>query len=172
MAAPLTQYLGSIDDSYNYGTTVAEIQSFQVLQPCIISGVSFYGTKGNLSSGSTFTVNIRDSTYNGTILKTQTFNTSILPAFVDPPVAFVNLDFTTGFIITDPTKTYFLEIVCNNGSATDEIRWSLDNTSPAYAGGTKWNSLGVQDTAKDHNFSINGIYLPTVGFFALSGHER
>ena len=156
--AILTQYDGSMDDTANFGTSVWDLQSFKIPSSSSITGISFKGSKGVSSSGTTFTVNIRQDTYNGTIIGGETFNTSTLPAYTASP-SFVDITFTTPFDITDSSKTYFLEIKPNNGSTSDELRWSQDTTSPTYADGNRWNSSGANSTTIDKNFKINGTVI-------------
>lgn len=153
--ATLTEYDGSIDDTNNFGTGLWELQSFKIPNPASITGISFKGSRGNSPSGTTYTINVRSDTYNGTIVGGETFNLSTLPAYTATP-GFVDVTFTTPFNIVDETKTYFLEIKPNDGSVNDEIRWSIDTTSPSYADGNRWTSGGTDSTTIDHNFKIYG----------------
>jgi len=152
--AILTEFDGSVDDTTNFGTSASEIQSFKVAADSLITGFEFKGTKGVSSSGSTFTVNIRTGTYNGTIVMSETFNTSVLPAYTASP-SFEVFTFSYSFRIPGGATQFFLEIVADNGHATDELRWSMD-TSGSYADGNRWTGSGTNSTGYDHNFKVAG----------------
>lgn len=156
--AYLTSYEGSNNDYENGGTGVYRAQSFQVQNGATITGCSFWGSKGSLSSG-TFKF-ILVSTLGGSELATTgSINSSTLTAHGSPDWNAVT--FTTPYDVAANT-TYYIVLVSLTGSATDEVRWSLDNTSPTYSYGTRWGSNNnitwTEYNTTDYSFRISGSY--------------
>lgn len=156
--AVLTNYEGSNDDYENIGTSdnYRRAQAFQLALASTVTSVSFWGSKGNGASG-TFEVRITSgASPDSTVIYTETFNTSSLSAFGSP--AWNELTLATPQNLSAST-TYYLEIHPLTGSATDEVRWSRDTTSPTYSSGSNWSkSTGswVEVTGSDENFRISG----------------
>lgn len=159
--AILTNYEGSNDDFENTGTGYYCAQGFKIPSNATCTGVSIYGSRGNaggVGASGTFSVSI----YSGadpsaTLVKTETFNTSVLHAYDGTPY-WNDINFTTGVSLVAGTQ-YYLRIIPLTGSSNDEVRWSTDTTSPTYADGAFWSSNGgawTQNTSRDKNFRING----------------
>ena len=133
MATNLILYDGAVGDTQNFGSsTVGFLQSFLFSAPALVTGFRMKGSRGISWAGGTMTVKIRQDTYNGTVLYSETFNTSILPAYTASPTM-QTIAFTTPTFIPDSSKTYFLEIKVVTGNINDEARWSADIASPTYA---------------------------------------
>lgn len=156
--AVLTNYEGSNDDYENIGTgdVYRRAQSFQLALASTVSSVSFWGSKGNGATG-TFEIRITTGAApDASVIYTETFNTSVLSAYGSP--AWNELTLTTPQNLSAST-TYYLEIHPLTGSATDEIRWAKDTTSPSYASGACWQKntgSWVENTSLDENFRISG----------------
>ena len=143
-------YEGSNDDYENFGTSGAAGQGFKVPADTSLSRVAFYGSKGISSSGTTFTVEIRTGSITGSVVATQTFNTSVLTAYGLP--AWNKLTLTTPVSLSAGIQ-YFLRWIANNGSSNDELRWSIDTTIPTYADGNEW--IGTTEyTTRDRSFRL------------------
>lgn len=169
----LTNYEGSNDDYENGGTNANRAQSFQFqTNNATISGISLYGSKGSLSSG-TFKFVLRSGSASGTeVASTGTITTSNLSSYGSP--AWNTMTFTTPYSALKDT-TYWLVLICLTGSTSDEVRWSTDTTSPSYSYGSRYYATSgdtgwTQDTTRDYNFAIYGtpVSEDTVkGFFAM-----
>jgi len=157
--ATLTAYDTSYsrDDYENMGTGAEYIQSFQLSAVGTATAVEINGSRGNAASG-TFKVEIRTAYNSGVIATTGTLTTtSALPAFNSGGVdTFTSLSLTVGVELTAGV-TYFMAVTALTGSASDEIRWNTDTTSPSYSGGSVINpSTGATDTTRDKVFRVTG----------------
>jgi hypothetical protein len=160
--ATLTSYEGSNNDLENQGTTGPRAQGFQVPSNSTCTGCSIYGSRGNGATG-TFSASVYSGAApDSTLVYTETFNTSVLHVFDNTPY-WNDITFASSFSLVAGTQ-YYLRIIPLTGSAIDEVRWSLDNTSPAYTDGARWLSSGgvwAQDTSIDENFRIYGTVSAT-----------
>lgn len=169
--AILTNYEGSNNDFENIGTTSGKAiaQGFKVASNATCTSVSIYGSRGNGATG-TFAVEVYSGvTPSSTLIKTETFNTSILTAYTGSPF-WDEITFTTSFPLVVGTQ-YYLIIRPVTGSTGDEVRWSSDNTSPTYSDGARWSfntGSWVEVVGTDENFRINGLTAPTVTTQAVS----
>jgi hypothetical protein len=154
--ALLTYYSGSNDDFENNGTTSATAgQSFQVDSNGTCSHVAIYGARGNTASG-TFKVELKTGSPTGTVIATTgtLTTTSTLTLFANGPM-WNWLALTTPVALTTGT-TYYMVATSLTGSTNDEIRWSVDNTSPSYANGTYYDG-STADSGKDRSFGISTL---------------
>lgn len=149
----LTQYDGSVDDSWNFGTTASEAQGFQVPSATNCTGFEIRGSRGNSASGTTFTIEVRSgaSPTSGTLVYSEQFDLTEIPAYTASPT-FYSLKFATPVALAAGTQ-YYLRQIADGGSASDELRWSVDTTSPSYASGAQWSGA-TENTGRDHNFRI------------------
>ena len=154
-----TSYAGSNDDYENIGTgaTYHRAQGFKVPSNITCTGAMLYGSAGSGASG-TFSLSIYSGTNPGdTLVYTETYTTlSVLSAYGSP--IWNSIKFTTPPSLTSGTQ-YYLRVIPLTGSATDEVRWSNDTTSPSYSDGAMWSipaGSWVEDTGKDKNFAIRG----------------
>jgi hypothetical protein len=160
--ATLTGNDGSVDDTFNYGVNQKAAQDFKIAAGATITGFSIKGSKGNTTPCTNFTAEIYEGgtdPTNGTLKKTQSFSSTSLGAYTGSPT-FHDFSFTTDTgALTGGSTVYWLVISPTGGSGTDTIRWSLDNTSPAYADGNTWYNFGSwvnAGTGFDQNFAIYG----------------
>lgn len=167
--AILTNYEGSNDDLDNRGTNGGNAQGFQVPSNSTCTSITLYGSRGVGATG-TFALQIYSGTIDGTQVKTETFNTSVLTAYDGSP-HWDEITWTASVALTAGTQ-YFLRIVPQTGSATDEIRSSVDTTSPSYSNGARWylaSSVWTEQSGVDMNFRVNGSVdaAATGNFFQL-----
>lgn len=156
--AVVTKYEGSNDDYENSGTNGTAGQSVTPMGDCSSTGVDIYGSRGNGATG-TFKIELKTGSVTGTVVATTgTLNTSQLTAYGSP--AWNRFDWQTPVTLAAGT-TYYIVMTALSGSATDEFRWSVDTTSPAYAGGTSWNGT-TQGTGRDRNFRLLGTFTGTL----------
>jgi hypothetical protein len=158
--ATLTDYDGGVSDTNNFGTTQQyRAQGFQIPANASCTGFGIRGTKGTALSATDFVVEIRSgSDPDDTLVKTETFDISLLPDFENPPF-FTYLNWTTPVDLVTGTQ-YYLKLQVGTGAsdAGDELRWSSDDTSPTYSDGTAWvGPSSTQQSGKDQNFAIFGI---------------
>jgi hypothetical protein len=162
--AVLTSYEGSNNDYENGGTGGYRAQSFQIQNNANISGVSIYGSKGNGATG-TFKIILVSTLGGAELATTGTLNTSTLTTYGLPDWNAVT--FSTPYSATKDT-TYYLVVRPLSGSVSDEVRLSLDNTSPSYSYGSKWDSTDnvtwAETSGSDYNFRVSG----TVSDISLS----
>jgi hypothetical protein len=148
-----TSYEGSNDDFENNGTGATAGQSFQVSSSYSITSVSIYGSRGNSSSG-TFKIEIKTGSPTGTVVATTgTLSSSTLSAYSGTPSW--NQISLIGSVTLTPGITYYLVATSVTGSSNDEIRWSVDATTPSYTGGSYYSGT-TADTARDRSFRISG----------------
>jgi len=161
-----TQYDGSMNDTSNFGTNANEYgQTFEVQEDIVMCGFSMKGSAGVSRSGGAgnMTLRIREGSVTGTIVYSQALSSSSFPAYTASPSFFdVILDATVDLTAN---TLYYISIEVNSGNANDEMRWSVDNTSPTYSYGSLWIN-GTQYSATDTNFKIYGA---PVAVFAISG---
>ena len=164
-----TSYEGSNDDYENNGSTATAGQSFQIQTNAFITGISIYGSRGNLQSG-TFKVEIKDTSTTGTVLATTgTLTTSTALSVYGSP-AWNDLTLSSGVLLAKDT-TYYLVLTTLTGSASDEVRWSTDTTSPSYAYGQYWSGA-TGTSGKDRNFRIYTTYNTTTkAYYPLNGNS-
>ncbi len=159
--AIITNYEGSNDDYMNIGTAAAVAQGFQVTGDYTVTSISIFGGRGAASSG-TFLLEICSGAKDSAALTSQTVTTSTLTAFGS--AAWNEITLITPIDVVSGIQ-YFLRIDPQTGSASDEIRWSTDSTSPSYSNGTQWilspkPSTWTEYTSRDGLFRIDGI--PTI----------
>lgn len=156
--ATLTEYDGSMDDTYNLGTSQSQAQSFKIAASSVITWFAFRGSKWISPSWTTWKAEIIEwwaNPWAGTVVKEETFNSSALPVYTESPT-FQSFTFATPTsTLTWWTTVYYLRITALNWSANDDIRWSADNTSPSYTDWSLWN-WNTEVNTKDHNFKIFG----------------
>jgi hypothetical protein len=163
----LTSYEGSNDDFENMGTGAYVGQSFQIPDNSPVVAVSIYGARGNASSG-TFKVEILSGNIaTGTVLTTTGTLTSSSALTTYAGGAQWNQFAVTTVNLSSGT-TYFLKLTALSGSANDEVRWSVDTTSPSYAGGSSYNGA-TANTSRDRNFRVSG---PIASTIYLKGRPR
>jgi len=148
-----TEYAGSNDNYENTGTTTngANVgQSFQIPSDASVYACAIWGSRGNAASG-TFKIELLSGSYAGTVIATTgtLTTTSVLSAYGSP--AWNAISFTAPVALSGAT-TYYLKLTVISGSATDEIRWSEDTTSPSYAYGTGYTNGSA--TSSDRSFII------------------
>lgn len=154
--AILTNYEGSNDDFENDGTSAYHAQGFKVPSNSTCTSVSISGSRGNASSG-TFAAEVYSgASPSDTLVKTETFNSTVLSAY-DANPHWDEITFTSSFSLVAGTQ-YYLIIRPVTGSVNDEVRWSTDTTSPTYPDGTAWSFAGSwsQQSTRCKNFRING----------------
>lgn len=153
--AVLTNYAGSRDDYSNFGTSTTYSQSFQLTTASQVTAVQFNGSRGAGSSG-TFKMELKSGSPTGTVLATTgTLNSTVLPAYNAGGVDSLNSFTLVTPVLLAISTTYFLVVTPLTGSAADELRWNLDNTSPSYTTGNFYTaSTSVPGT--DTLFSIDG----------------
>lgn len=154
--ATLAEYVGSRDDYENMGTGAINAQSFQVTSNGTATAVEINGSKGNSASG-TFKIEIRSTSPTGTVLGTTgtiTTSSSSLAAFNAGGVdMFTSFSLTAGASLTTGV-TYYFVLTALSGSASDEVRWNCDTTSPSYAGGSVVDASGTPSTGRDKLFRV------------------
>lgn len=149
--AYLTSYEGSNDDFENQGTGATATQSFNVDVAGTTGSVEFYGSRGNASSG-TFKFELKTTSPTGTVIATTgTLNSTVLTAYDGNP-SWQVLQLVTPVALSLDVD-YFLVLTCESGSANDEVRWSVDTTSPGYVRGQSYTGTTAQAT-RDKNFRI------------------
>lgn len=163
--AILTSYEGSNDDFENVGTTsnVALAQGFKVASSSSCTSISIYGSRGNGATG-TFALEIYSGANPGsTLVKTETFNTSVLTAYDGSP-HWDEITFTTPVNLVLGTQ-YYAIIRPITGSTSDEVRWSHDTTGASYADGKDWtkHTGSWVERTNDCNFRVNEAVASTSG---------
>jgi hypothetical protein len=152
--ATLTSYDGSVDDTFNFGstTTVYIGQGFQVQANATCTGISIKGSRGVSYTGGSITIGVYTGKTKTGAVYTENTTASFLPTYsASPP--FTDFTFASSFSLTKDTQ-YYLIITVNSGNGNDEMRWSGDTTSPTYSYG---NSIfGGSDGTSDQNFKIYG----------------
>ena len=166
--AILTSYEGSNDDYENGGTAGGRTQAFQVPSNSTVTSVSIYGSRGGSASGNTV-FSIHQGTATGTTIATKTIASTSLSGYGSPAWNEITFD-TPGSLVAG--TTYHLKVLSTSGSSSDEVRWSTDTTSPAYASGHPWYGTGdasyVESTTRDKNFRVNGnVSTNTSSFFLV-----
>lgn len=170
-ATTLTSYDGSMDDTNNMVAGSKEAQGFKIAAGCTITGFSIKGSKGNTTPCTSFTAKIYEGGATpdaGTLKASQSFDSNGLGPYTASP-AFQDFTFTTNTgALTGGSTQYYLIIIPDDGSGSDVIRWSIDNTSPSYADGSRWLGSWTESTTLDHNFKIFGTTpLPAGASFAF-----
>lgn len=153
--ATLTSYDGSIDDTNNFGdATNITGQGFKLTSSATCTGFSMKGSRGVNYTGSAITISVCTAADGTGVVYTEDTTGSFLPAYTATP-SFIDFTFVSSFALTADTQYYIL-ITCSAACHdSDELRWSIDNTSPSYAnGGSVSNSF--EDTSYDRNFKIYG----------------
>lgn len=162
--ATLVNADNSVLDTNNMGLTSNSYHGTEFLIPAssIITGVGLKGTEGASAIPGTFSLNIYEggTTPNGgTLIKTETFDRNVLPAYTDSPTMF-QIDFAT------PTGTlgggatvYWVWMQQLTGSSNDNVRWSVAGGNP-FADGKRWfsgnGSSWFSQATIDMNFAIYG----------------
>ena len=164
-----TSYEGSNDDFENSGTTGYTAQGFKVPSNCSCNSISISGSRGSGSSG-TFAMEIYSGAApDSTLVQTETFNSTVLSAY-DANPHWDEVVFTTPVNLVAGTQ-YYARFRSVTGSATDELRWSTDTTSPSYADGTSWvftAAVWTQQSTRCKNFRVNGtVSNSSSGFLAF-----
>jgi hypothetical protein len=157
LANILTQYDGTAEDLYNYGTSSKRAQGFKVNANETIGGIAIRGCRGASASGTTFTVEIWEAGANptaGTLIYSEVFSDTILGAYTATP-GFVDIEFSKATVLSGGSTQYYLVIYANNGHATDELRWSQD-VSASYALGSVWTytTSWAETAGNDCNFKV------------------
>jgi len=159
--AILTEYDGSVNDTFNFGVGVKRAQGFKIATGKKITGFSIKGSKGNTTPCTSFTASIyaggADPTA-GTLIKSESFSSDGLGAYTASP-SFRDFTFSTPATgLAGGSTQYYLVLFPDDGTGGDVIRWSVDNTSPSYADGSNWQyvSSWSQRTTEDCNFKIYG----------------
>jgi len=158
--ATFTEYVGSIDDTNNFGTGQYYSQTWQATASSTdtleLTGFALTGSMGNAGSNcTTFNAKVTLTTYAGTIVRAENFNCSDLGAYTGSPTSHT-FTFSSSTPITT-SDVYWLTIHPNDGSASDGMRWATDTTSPGYTLGS-FGSAGTLNTAIDTNFKVFGTY--------------
>lgn len=164
--AILTSYEGSNDDLENMGTAATIGQSFQIPATGTVTSVSIYGARGNSSSG-TFKVEIVATSMTGTVLTTTGTLTSSSALTAYAGGAQWNEFAVTAVELTGGT-TYYMKLTALSGSSNDEVRWSVDTTSPSYTEGSYYSG-STANTGRDRNFRVSGVVVSTI---YLKGRPR
>lgn len=159
--AILTSYEGSNNDYENGGTVAGRAQSFKIPSDASVTSISIYGSRGNGASGTTrFSIWTGVTTSSpGTEVGGKTVNSTTLSTYGTP--AWNEIVFDTPLNLTAGVQ-YWLKVISVTGSASDEIRWSTDTTSPTYADGGAWYATSgdtgwVDYTGtRDKNFRVSG----------------
>ncbi len=195
-SANILSYDGSKDNSNNYGGNDRIAQAIKATFTGSVVGVECYCSQGNSYSaaGSMFQVGIATN-ISGAFIAFGWFNGADLNTFAGGQI-YEYLAFTTKAPLTSGT-TYYIrwETSGQLGHATDQWRWTIDTTSPAYADGAYWSSTDsgawAENTGVDlnwklwqesggtyattgsylHTFSINGSYwnIGSINWQATSG---
>lgn len=155
--AILTNYEGSNDDFENSGTASYHAQGFKVPSNSTCTSISVSASRGVGATG-TFAMEIYSGAApDSTLVKTETFNTSILTTY-DASPHWDEVTFTTGVALTAGTQ-YYIRFRPVTGSVNDEVRWSTDTTSGTYPDGTAWvfaAAVWTQQATRFKNFRVNG----------------
>lgn len=168
--AILTNYEGSNDDYENGGTVAGRGQSFSVPSDSSCTSISIYGSAGAAASGTT-RFSIHSTSMTGTELVGKTITTTTLSGYGSP--VWNEITFDSPVNLTGGV-TYYLKVLSLTGSASDELRWSTDTSSPSYASGGAWYATSGDTGWVDHsgtrdkNFRVNGTVTTTnTGSFFL-----
>jgi hypothetical protein len=112
------------------------------------------GSRGNSYAGGSITIGVYTGATKTGLVYSETTTGSFLPAYTASPV-FTDFTFASSFSLTAGT-TYYIYITFVSGChSNDELRWSMDNSSPSYANGS-WYNNGTAYTGYDKNFKIYG----------------
>ena len=156
----LTEYLGSLDDTSNFGVGSKSAQGFKIASGNKITGFSIQGSKGNTTPCTSFTASIYEGGADptaGTLKASESFSSNGLGAYTASPTFHSFYFATPTTTLTGGTTQYYLVISPDDGTGTDVIRWAADTTSPTYADGTSWYLGGwTESTGIDRNFAIFG----------------
>lgn len=161
LAVDLVVYDGAVDDTNNIGSSNQLAQGFKIPAQSTITGFKLKGSRGLSYSGSFLAQICEGGTgpANCTVIKSERFNTGVLPPYTANPVlAQVDFATSTGELVGGTTQ-YYLIITLLEGSETDEMRWSIHYSSDGYADGSRWYGVipsWSNATAQDENFAIVG----------------
>jgi hypothetical protein len=162
--AILTEYLGSVNDTFNQGTGSKVAIAFEVPAGSVIEGWGIIGSQGVTGTAGTFSVKIIENAGGnpdvGTIVAEETYNRTVLGAYTASPTL---KSFTFGTptgTLTGGSTVYYLLIESLTGSSNDNLRWSADSTAVVYDyrsrytvnGGSTWPTIATYV----QNFQITG----------------
>lgn len=122
---------GDVNDTNNLGlTNPLQAVEFTLEFDSVVEGVGLKGTRGNNTTAGTFKLELwRGGALpgSGTLVKSETFSNTVLPAFTANPVM-TRINFTTP---TDelPAGTYYLTLTVLTGNSSDAVRWSKDTNN-------------------------------------------
>ena len=161
--AVLAEYLGSVDDTLNFGTSARVAMGFKVPAGATIEGWGIVGSRGVPSTAGTFRVSIYETISgnpdSGTLIKSEDYDRTVLPVYTtSPTLQSFTLTSPTG-PLTGGTTQYYMMITNLTGSASDNLRWSWDTTSPTYPDGNSWaffSGSWNSYASIDSNFQITG----------------
>jgi len=174
--ATLTEYLGSVDDTFNFGTANIIAMGFKIPAGATITGWGIVGSRGNNATAGTFRVEVYEGSGNpnaGTLILSEDYDRTVLPTYTASPTLQSFVFGTPSGVLTGGSTQYYLVITPLTGSSNDCVRWSTDNTSPTYADGNTWGWTSGTWTSYptfDQNFQITGTTggaVDTTKFFSL-----